>query len=329
MDMGLQNKVAIVTGGSYGIGKAAAMSMAEEGARVVIDGLAMGGLPQLIRVHCRRLQVLALVHLLLADEMGIDPGQRELFVALEKEALTICAGVITTSPFTRVRVTELGVDPEVVRSVPPGTNAARPAAGPGIGAPPRLLCVASVTPRKGQDVLVRALAQLADARWSCVCAGSLTRAPTFARAVQEQARQAGFSARIQFLGECESDVVEELYKTSSVFVLPSYYEGYGMVLAEAMVRGLPVVSTTGGAIPYTVPSDAGILVPPGDDGALSEALHNLLSDSTGQPELSSRARREKLSVAARRHALELPDWDQATETFANAVLELTGAGDAD
>ena len=299
---------------------AGALADLPAGGRVVIDGLAMGALPELVRPERPRLRLLGLVHLLLADETGLDAAQRDRFVALERDALAACTGVLATSDCTAGRVAALGVAPAVIRAVPPGTDPAPPAAGPGPGAPPQLLCVASVTPRKGQDVLVRALARLADRPWTCVCAGSLDRAPAFARAVEEQARAAGLAARIAFPGECGAEAVAALYAASSVFVLPSHAEGFGMVLTEALARGLPVVSTTGGAIPHTVPADAGLLVAPGDDAALAGALAKLLPAAPGGEPTRFAAR---LAAAARRHAASLPDWDAATDTFAAAVTDLT------
>ena len=304
---------------------AGALAGLPAGARVVIDGLAMGALPELVRPERARLRLLALVHLLLADETGLDAAQHDRFVALERDALAACTGVLATSACTAGRVAELGVAAAAIRAVPPGTDPAPPAAGPGPGAPPRLLCVASVTPRKGQDVLVRALARLADRPWSCVCAGSLSRAPAFARAVERQVRAAGLAARIAFPGECDAAAVAALYDGSSVFVLPSHAEGFGMVLTEALARGLPVVSTTGGAIPHTVPPDAGLLVAPGDDAALAGALAELLPDAPGGPAGGGAARLAQLAAAARRHTAGLPDWEAATDTFAAAVTDLAAA----
>ena len=297
-----------------------------DGARVVIDGLAMGGLPTPVQAHSGRVRILALVHLPLADETGLKPRQRDRFLELEQKALAACAGVLVTSEFTASRMGELGVPAARVRAVLPGTKRVQLSSGPGSGEPPRLLCVASVTPRKGQDVLVRALARLREVPWSCVCAGSLSRAPAYASSVQEQARQAGLGDRIQFLGECDSNTVDDLYDSSSLFVLPSHYEAYGMVLTEAMARGLPVVSTTGGAIPHTVPSGVGVLLSPGDDRALANALDELLSDSASGSGQSAAQRRAELAAAARRYATGLPDWDRAARAFADATLELTPPG---
>src|SRR5690606_34035865 len=97
---------------------------------------------------------------------------------------------------------------------------------------------------------------------------------------------------------------------ADVFVLPSFFEGYGMALAEALAYGLPIVSTTGGAIPETVPAAEGVLVPPGDDRALARALARLIDDPRERARLAAGA-------AAARAAL--PTWQDACAKFAAAL----------
>ena len=284
--------------------------------RVVIDGLAMGGLPQPLQAHGARLRIVGLVHHPLADETGLNAPQRVRLAALEQDALSACRGVLVTSATTASRLVTYGVPRARVCIVPPGTAPARQADGPEPGAPPQILCVATVIPRKAQDVLVRALARLREEPWSCICAGSVTRNTGYASAVQTQAIDAGLARKVRFVGECAPEVLEDLYRSSSLFVLPSYDEGYGMALSEALARGLPVVSTTGGAIPDTVPNDTGILVSPGDDQALAIAIDDLLTDSW---------RRRRLAIAARQYASTLPDWEEAAARFAAAVSALDSA----
>ena len=299
---------------------AAALAGLPDGARVLIDGLALGGLPAPVRAERARLRILALVHHPLADETGLDASRRAQLAALEREALAACAGVLVTSTFTARRLEAYGVAPARVRAVCPGTDPVRPAAGPAPGDRPLLLSVGSVTPRKGQQVLAEALARLAALPWHCVCAGSLERDPDYAAQVTAFAHGAGLADRLRFAGECDAAELDRLYHRASLFVLPSYYEGYGMALADATARGLPVVSTTGGAIPHTVPADAGVLVAPGDEAALAGALRRLLVEPGGAE------RRRSLAAAARRHARRLPDWPEAARRFADAVLALTPDG---
>jgi glycosyltransferase involved in cell wall biosynthesis len=280
---------------------------------VVVDGLAMGGLPGPLRLHRDRLRILGLVHHPLADETGLDEYQRRCLSASERDALSVCRGVVVTSEKTASRLIAYGVPAARVCAVPPGTEPARLADGPGPGLPPQILCVGAVIPRKAQDVLVRALARLRERSWRCICAGSLTRNLTYVDEVQAQVLEVGLTERVRFIGECAPDTLDELYHSSSMFALPSYDEGYGMALSEALARGLPVVSTTGGAIPDTVPVGSGVLVPPGDDGALATILDDLLTDAS---------RCQSLASAARRYAATLPNWDQAAAAFAVAVTAL-------
>ena len=292
---------------------AAVLRSLPDRSRVMVDGLAMGGLPEVVLEHAGRLRILGLVHHPLADETGLDALRRERFFGLEREALAGCTGVLVTSRATAARLATYGVPPPTVRAVRPGTTPAPPSVGPAVTGVPRLLCVASVIRRKGHDVLIGALERLREKRWTCVCAGSMTRDRVYAASLRARVDDAGLADRIRFLGECGTDELDELYHESAVFVLASHYEGFGMVLSEALARGLPIVSTTGGAIPDTVPRGAGILVAPGDEAALAVALGDLISHP---------ARRVELASAARRHAATLPDWDEAANAFAEAVLAL-------
>jgi glycosyltransferase involved in cell wall biosynthesis len=286
------------------------------GARVIIDGLAMGAAPEPIEAHAHRLRILSLVHHPLADETGLSGADRTRLRDAERRALARCAGVVVTSPFTARNLAAYGVAPGRVRVVVPGTEPARPAVGPGAGQPPSLLCVASLTPRKGHDVLIAALERAQDLPWTCVCAGSPDRDPQHAARIRQVVARSGLDGRVRFVGEREGDALEALYRGASVFVLASHHEGYGIVLADALARGLPVVSTTVGAIPDTVPEDAGLLVSPGDAGAFSGALRKLLGPDGA-------AARARLAQAALRYAATLPTWRDSAVAFARAIDELT------
>jgi glycosyltransferase involved in cell wall biosynthesis len=291
----------------------AALAAPRPGALVVVDGLAGGAHPDVLEDASARLALVALVHHPLAEETGLSDDHRDRLRALERRALEACPAAVVTSDFTAERLTAYGVARGRIRVVPPGTDPAPRARGPGPDAPPVLLCVASVTPRKGHDVLVDALAGIADLPWRCVCAGSLERDPRFAHAVTQAVVDSGLADRIRFSGELDEGALHALYDAASLFVLPSHYEGYGMALTEALARGLPVVSTTGGAIPHTVPSDAGELVPPGDADALAQVLRDLLTTPD---------RRLGLADAARKRAETLPDWNEAARAFARALLAI-------
>ncbi|RZI78198.1 MAG: glycosyltransferase [Variovorax sp.] len=286
-----------------------------DGALVVADGLAFGALPDLAAAHAHRLRWVALVHHPLSFEAGLPETLRQDLFESERRALKHARRVIVTSPSTARDLAAFGVPSSRVTVIEPGTAPAPFAAGGGAGdGALGLLCVATVTERKGHTVLIEALAGLADHRWTLHCAGSLARDEAAVAAAQAAATQHGLQQRIVWHGEINTPALETLYAQADLFVLPSFHEGYGMALAEALARGLPVVSCIAGAIPDTVPADAGLLVPPGDAVALREALRRVMDDSR---------LRAALGAGARLAASRLPTWQQAVSRF-GSVLQQVG-----
>ena len=175
------------------------------------------------------------------------------------------ARVIATSPTTaRTLAADYGVPAERITVAPPGTDRpARRASGNSRGDPVALLAVGAVVPRKGYDLLIEALAGLIDLPWTLTIVGDCGRdRPTAARLKADIARHR-LAPRVTIEGAVPDARLAELYAASDLFVLPSRHEGFGMAYAEAIAYGLPVIGTTAGAIPETVPAQAGVLVPPG------------------------------------------------------------------
>jgi glycosyltransferase involved in cell wall biosynthesis len=282
-----------------------------EGAAAVIDGLALPGLAGRLPRESRRLRLVALVHHPLFLETGLGEAEARTLRRLEQGCLALVRRVLCTSPHTVAVLAEMGVAKDRIGVVVPGTDRVPdpvPAeAGEGDRkGPTRLLTVATLTARKGHLVLIEALASLAGLDWHLTCAGSTTRDPAVASAVRAAIARHGLENRVDLVGEMPPGTLGSLYRSADVFVLPSFYEGYGMALAEALAHGLPVVSTDAGAIPSTVPGGAGILVPPGDARALADALHRLLA---GKEEMA------RLREGARRAARDLPDWSRQASRF--------------
>ena len=286
-----------------------------DGSVVLIDGLALVASAKAVERHAQRLMLLALVHHPLSDERGLTTDESSLFLTKETRVLRLMRGVIVTSQFTSRRLQRIGLERNRIRVVLPGTDPVVQRANQLSTELPRLLVVGSLIPRKGHDVLMRALGTLGMQSWHCVCAGSLDRDRRFAEEVMTQAGEAGIGERVEFVGECNRSTLEQLYAGASIFVLPSYYEGYGMVLAEALAYGLPIVSTTGGAIPETVPAGAGILVAPGDHLALANALGRLLDGETGS------ALRGRYARTAHEYGNKLPSWNVAVGNFEKSLFE--------
>jgi glycosyltransferase involved in cell wall biosynthesis len=287
-----------------------------DGQVVVADGLAFGALPALARHHAGRLRWVALVHHPLALEEGLDAAQREHLARSERQALAVARRVVVTSPATARSLAGYGVPPARLRVVPPGTAApSGPATAdrPSTTARLQLLCVATLTPRKGHVRLIEALAALRDRPWSLHCVGSTARDPETVRVVRDLIAHHGLRDRVQLHGELSEAELQSFYRSSDAAVLATSHEGYGMALAEALAHGLPVVSTTAGAIPDLVPASAGLLVPPDDAPALRQALARLLDDAV---------LRRQLAAGSREAGRSLPTWPAAVAAFAAVLSEV-------
>ncbi|HEV8078161.1 MAG TPA: glycosyltransferase, partial [Marinobacter sp.] len=246
---------------------------------LVLDGLAMSAMPEILEAQRSRLNLVALIHHPLADETGLSPQQQAWFFGAEKRALAAVPHVVTTSQFTAARLRDFAVAPERIHIAEPGVKKSasgapeRSAHSTAEDAQPiRLLCVAHLSPRKAQHQLVEALSGLQELPWQCVLVGACDRDLHYAEQVRQQIQQAGLCSRITLTGEVGGDALAALYSQADVFVLPSLYEGYGMVIDEALSVGLPVISSNGGALVHTADRPGVAMYNAGDVAALRECL---------------------------------------------------------
>jgi glycosyltransferase involved in cell wall biosynthesis len=278
---------------------------------IVIDGLAFAVLPDTARRLRFDRRLVALIHHPLALESGLSAAQSASLRDSESAALSCAARVVTTSAATARRlVAEYRVPAARVSVAPPGTDPAPRARGSG-GDIVQLLSVGAVVPRKGFDVLVAALATLTDLNWHLSIVGDAGRDRRSAGELEADLVRLRLSDRVTLLGALPPAGVAKRYDQADVFVLASRFEGYGMAYAEALARGLPIIATTAGAIPDTVPADAGLLVAPDDAIALAAALRHLIEHSDA---------RHKLAAGSWRAASRLPKWRESAEIFAG-ILE--------
>ena len=271
----------------------------------IIDGLA---LPAFIS-HPKK-EYLALIHHPLCKENGLnDTQQRQLF-NIEKKMLNKARHVIVTSHFTREEVAKLySVLHKDISVVCPGNEKKTPL--PYVESPQKieLLCVANICQRKGHDVLLKALKNLRDLPWHLTCVGNIHRDPSTVCHIENLITQFNLSSRVTLKGELVEKELTQEYAKAHVFVLASYYEGYGMALTEAINFGLPVISTTGGAIPYVL-GESALLVDPGNEQQLSIALSKVISSPQTRAHLREKAMRKRQ---------ELPSWSDASTEFKQII----------
>jgi glycosyltransferase involved in cell wall biosynthesis len=276
---------------------------------VLVDGLVAGRSAEAVESEAARLRIVVLAHMVSAAFAHADPR----FVEGERRAFGAASAVVTTSEWTRSEIVGAGlVEPARVVVARPGTDAAAEARGTPEGA--SVVCVGVVAPHKGQDVLVAALAELgAEPRWTCTIAGSLETRPRFVRRVSERVRDAGLGDQVSLAGVLGRSALDDVYRDADLLVAPSRVESYGMAIAEALRRGIPVLASDVGGIPEAVgDGSAAILVPPGDADALGAALTRWLADP---------ALRARLTSAARRGRDSMPHWNETARRVASVLEE--------
>lgn len=281
-------------------------------ALVVVDGLAYGVLPQIAAREAARLRLVALVHHPLALESGLDDVARSQLRASETAALAHAHRIVVTGERTALDLAGWNVPRGRIDVVPPGTDPAPRARGSAAavrpaGVPPvSLLCVATLTPRKGHDVLLDALAAVGTRAWRLDCVGSAERSPATAAQLRARAARLGLDGQVRWHGELTDAGLAAAFDAADLFVLPARHEGYGMAVADALAHGLPVVATRVGAVEQLVGDDAGVVVPPDDVEALRTALARVLGDA---------ACRARLAAGAARARERLPTWPDACAAF--------------
>jgi glycosyltransferase involved in cell wall biosynthesis len=272
----------------------AALAMIGNRAVVVVDGLLASALPEVVVPASRRVRLVVLVHMLLG------PGSDDSLVR-EGEVLRSAAAVVATSEWTRRQlVAAYGLAPEAVRVAAPGVDPAASAVGSSDGG--GLLCVGAVTPAKGHDLLVAALAATGGDRWRCSCVGSLDVCPDFVTASRRRLRDLGLAGQVVLTGPITGAALDRAYREADVLVLTSRSESYGMVVTEALAHGLPVLAPAVGGVPEalgTSPSgkQPGLLTPPGDTAAFAGSLRRWLSDADLRAELRAAALDRRTTLA--------------------------------
>lgn len=288
----------------------ACLNALPDDAVVLIDGLAFGVLDAVAQRHCQRLKLIALCHHPLALENGLSSSQAEALHRSETVALNHAIAVVVTSADTAKILTDrFSIPKSKITVASPGTDRQTYAACQ--NTPPILLTVATLTRRKAHDILIDALSQITHLSWSARFVGGADFDPDWAMLLRTKVHALALERRITFVGSVADPALE--YAQANIFVLPSLFEGYGMVFAEALSFGLPIVAARTGAVPALVSDAAGILVPPHDSHALARALNTLLSD---------RVRLNTLRSGAQLAARSLPAWEDNATIVAELITKI-------
>lgn len=278
---------------------------------LIIDGLVFGSIDT-AGLRTINAPIIAMIHHPLGLETGLSRAQSQFLLQREADNLKLADAVLVPSPHTaRILVQQFEVPEHKITIALPGFRAAEPIHRP--QSPPLILSVGLLAERKGHDVLVASLGQIRDLRWQAMIVGK-THDPAVEIALRRQIGELGLGDRVALTGLLADDAVIERYREATLFALATRYEGYGIVLGEAMLHGLPIVTCRTGAVPDTVAAGAGILVPVDDVGAFAQALRSVLTDDTA---------RETMSKHSAQAGQKLPSWDETEKVVDRVLSRLT------
>lgn len=279
------------------------------GTRPIIDSLALPAFAGLDDALIAR-DAFGLIHHPTALETGLDTATGDALRAAEQRLFSRMTRLVVTSETTAGALgKEFGVDPDRVHVVIPGTDEAPRC--PGSGGPTcHILSIGTLIPRKGHDLLLRALARLFDLDWHLTVVGSADQDPVCAHGLSALAHTLAIAQRVTFAGLLVDDALEAAWRRTDLFALATMFEGYGMAVAEALKRGIPVAVTAGGAVGALVDIDAGVVCPVGDVDQFSKSLRRLIFSA----EL-----RAELAEGAWQAGRTLPSWDTQAALFASVI----------
>ncbi len=280
-----------------------------EGSRPIIDGLALPAFAGLDDALAAR-NAVGLIHHPTSLETGFSETERAALLAIEKRLMPKLSRIIVTSEATAERLAaDFAVDRDRITIVVPGTDEAP--RSPGSGGPIcHILSIGTLIPRKGHDVLLQALARLFDLDWQLTIVGSPDRDPVHAHSLAALVEELNIGKRVRFAGEVTGAALDALWREADIFALATHWEGYGMAIAEALKRGVPVVVCDGGAAGKLVTEMSGVVCPVGDKVNLSKALRRMIFGAS---------LRRQMAEAAWQVGQALPDWPTQVREFVQAL----------
>lgn len=231
------------------------------------------------------------------------------------------AGIITISDSTKKEIEEEGANGSIIKKITPSYFTVRDNKEEKMRSgckSNRLLYVGNCSVRKGVVYLINALKYIGHGNIELNIIGNSRVDEEYYKEMTEAVKVSGFADSIYFRGYKTGIELEEYYESSDIFVLPSEWEGLGLVILEAMSYGLPVVATFTGAIPEIIENGKdGILVEPGNSRELAGAVKKLIDDR----ELCSR-----IGANGRRKAQEWPSWEDAGAALVDLIKQLEKTG---
>ncbi|MBI5353414.1 MAG: glycosyltransferase family 4 protein [Chloroflexi bacterium] len=261
---------------------------------------------------------ISIVHHLRCSELRLK-WQNDLYRIVEKKYLKSVDGFIFNSQTTKKIVSELIGDakPSFVAYPPTdrfGTGVSEQEIKERANREPfRILFLGNVIERKGLHTLINALSSFQTSTCTLDVVGSLNSDPKYVQAMQRQVSSLGLQSSVIFHGALDNDPLKQMLRQAHVLIVPSSYEGFGIVYLEGMAFGLPAIGTTAGAASEIIADgETGYLIAPDDSKMLAERISLLAND---------RSLLAKMSINAARRYSQQPKWEQTASQIREFLIK--------
>lgn len=280
---------------------------------IVISKSYMFMIPLRLLLSFRRYPVLYLDHLEWHRCTGLLQSIRKYFV---RWFLSSGTRVWVNSHSTATDVVSLGIPREKIRTIPPGFDKFNLTSAHKAARPVKILSVGTVCPRKDQLTLLKACGMLGKREFQVLILGDNITDPGYVEIVQREADSDQLRGKVTFTGHLSQKDLRSIYNQSHIVANLSYWEGYGIAVAEALWAGLPVLAADAGSVPELVThGENGFLIPPGDVDGCANYLKELIDND---------ALREKMSKTAHERAMKFFSWQDTGREFVNLAEETAG-----
>jgi len=248
----------------------------EPGSCVVIDSIVLGMMNRVIKEHGNRYYFVGLVHLPATLDLHKTDKEMEL-AENELESMNALNQLVVTGNYIKQLLEQAGLDGSKISIIEPGVDNF-PRKRDYAGLPFELLCISNFSWIKGQMLLADALSRLTNRNWTLRMYGNMSAGKEYVDSLKKLIASRNLGGRIQLHDTLNREDISSAFLKADLFVLPTQFESFGMVLTESLAHGIPVVTTTAGNLVHTVPAGMGILTEPGNVDELSFVLNRLFTD---------------------------------------------------
>lgn len=282
------------------------------GEPVIFDARALAAIPFVLKDVKQHNPLIAVVHIPLSVDPQYSAYQRTIITSLEKEAYSQITTFIATNPYAAEQIGFFIENPEKINVIVPGVDISeKKLVYPDV--PVKFLSVANLSRNRDHSILVRAFAALKSRDWALHCYGNFSIDKEYLEELESLINRYGLKNKLFIHENIQGKELKDVFLKADLLIHPSDFEPYGLVPAQALAYGIPVVASTGGGLRNTIPANMGEFFKPGDVYGLQSIIEEFLDN----PFLY-----KKLAARAATYRDNAQTWEKSTQMFEEVLKRL-------